>query len=320
VKDELRRFDAFLNVQAQRQQAGLPVGSQTLHFVFYGNPGTGKTTVARILGKIMQGYGILEKGHVVETDRAGLVAEYLGQTAVKTDAKIQEALDGILFIDEAYSLARGDHQDSYGREAIDTLLKRMEDYRDRLVVIAAGYPEPMKQFIHSNPGLESRFTRFFEFEDYGPAELCKIFERFTEKDHYILDAEARGLLVILFNLAFARRNERFGNGRFVRNVFQETTSRQALRLASLGKLSSREELTLITGADVPLEMSGLTTKEIDLSTAQWQVVCPSCGERFPVPTSILGGESPCRACGVSVRVDWPDPISPDVPSLVARLK
>jgi hypothetical protein len=251
VKEEIAKFDAFLNVQQQRRKSGLPLRNQTLHFVFYGNPGTGKTTVARILGKIMNAYGLLKRGHVVETDRAGLVADYLGQTAGKTDAKLREALDGVLFIDEAYTLARGHQQDSYGQEAIDILLKRMEDHRDRLAVVVAGYPGPMKQFLTSNPGLESRFTRFMHFEDYTPEELYQIFERFATSEHYIVTPEAQQLLRDLFGKAYQARSERFGNGRYVRNVFEEVINRQALRLTSLMRPSSEDELRTIIAEDIP---------------------------------------------------------------------
>jgi len=178
------------------------------------------------------------------------------------DAKVREALDGILFIDEAYTLARGDQHDSFGQEAIDTLLKRMEDYRDRLVVVVAGYPQPMRDLILSNPGLESRFTRFFQFHDYTAPELSAIFEMFASKGHYLLDSEARESVSDLFHRAFSERNERFGNARYCRNIFEETTTRQALRLASRGVPSTKDELRSIVGIDIPIETSCLGVNEI----------------------------------------------------------
>lgn len=251
VKEELRRFEAFLNIQAQRQRANLPTNRQTLHFVFYGNPSTGKTTVARILGKILRGYGIVQRGHVVETDRAGLVAEYIGQTAVKTHAKVDEALDGVLFIDEAYTLTPADSFRDFGREAIGTLLKRMEDQRDRLVVIAAGYPALMKQFIESNPGLESRFTRFFQFDDYDPAQLSAIFEVMAARDGYYLSPSAQEALRALFKRMHEDRTERFGNGRAVTNIFEEVVNRQAMRLTTMSTTATTDELWLFVAEDIP---------------------------------------------------------------------
>jgi SpoVK/Ycf46/Vps4 family AAA+-type ATPase len=215
----------------------MPTKPLSLHMVFSGNPGTGKTTVARIVGKLFGAMGILQKGHLVETDRSGLVAEYQGQTAKKTNEKIDEALDGVLFIDEAYSLAPEGQPDSYGQEALATLLKRMEDDRDRLVVILAGYSGPMERLLKSNPGLSSRFSRHCEFPDYDADELCQIFEFLATASHYQLTAEFREALAEHIQEKVALKDEHFGNGRMVRNEFENAIRNLANRVVNATELT-----------------------------------------------------------------------------------
>ncbi len=248
VKREVRKLSSFVQVQQWRAKEGLNSPVVSYHCVFTGNPGTGKTTVARIIAEIYKELGLLKTGHLVETDRSGLVAEYVGQTAVKTNKIIDKALDGVLFIDEAYSLvneAKGD----YGLEAISTLLKRMEDDRDRLVVIIAGYSDEMKQFIDSNPGLKSRFNRIFNFEDYTAEELWLIFQGMFEKHDYVVEEDACEKIKEILEGAVASGNKGFGNARYVRNLFEKILENQALRLASNGD-SDIGALQRITGEDV----------------------------------------------------------------------
>ena len=249
VKEEIKTLSNFIKIQQKRKEQGLKSSSVSYHCVFTGNPGTGKTTVARIVAQIYKDLGILSKGHLVETDRAGLVAEYVGQTAVKTNKIIDSALDGVLFIDEAYSLI-GTEQD-YGKEAIATLLKRMEDNRDRLVVILAGYSKEMQDFINTNPGLQSRFNRYIDFPDYSAEELLQIFEKNVEKFDYKLEKEALVAMSEYFQHAVENKDANFGNARFVRNIFEKTLEKQANRLSTDPDLDTNE-LTLITLADLPI--------------------------------------------------------------------
>lgn len=248
VKKEVQTLTNFIKIQQKREEQGLKSSSLSYHCVFTGNPGTGKTTVARIVAGIYKELGVLKKGHLVETDRAGLVAEYVGQTAVKTNKIIDSALDGVLFIDEAYSLVGGGEND-YGKEAIATLLKRMEDDRDRLVVILAGYTEDMKRFIDSNPGLQSRFNRYIEFPDYTAEELLQIFEVNMRKYDYHFGEGAKEVLQQYLRNAVANKDANFGNGRFVRNIFEKKLERQANRLASENNLTT-ERLSAIEKEDL----------------------------------------------------------------------
>ncbi len=251
VKKEVETLYNFIKIQQTRAANGLKTSAVSYHCVFTGNPGTGKTTVARILAKIYKKLGVVSKGHLVETDRAGLVAEYVGQTAVKTNKIIDSALDGVLFIDEAYSLISGSEND-YGKEAIATLLKRMEDNRDRLIVILAGYTKNMKDFIDSNPGLQSRFNRYIEFPDYSAEELLQIFEANMKKYEYHFGEGAKEALQQYFANEVAHKDANFGNGRLVRNVFEKTLERQANRLAHEVNLTT-DKLSQIEIEDFPIK-------------------------------------------------------------------
>ena len=249
VKTEVRTLANFVKVQKQREAQGLKTPKMSYHLVFTGSPGTGKTTVARIVARIYKDLGVLKKGHTVETDRSGLVAEYVGQTAMKTNAIVDSALNGVLFIDEAYALVPQDVRSDYGHEAISTLLKRMEDDRDKLVVIIAGYPKEMQRFIDSNPGLQSRFNRYIDFPDYTGPELYDIFCMYARKNQYTLSPEAERYLREFFEDTVKHKSRNFGNARFVRNLFEKAIQQQANRLSGADNIT-KEKLMLLTLDDV----------------------------------------------------------------------
>ena len=259
VKEEVHKFASFVRVAQQREAAGLKVAPISYHMVFTGNPGTGKTTVARIMAKIYRALGIVKKGQLVETDRGGLIAEYVGQTAIKTGAVIDAALGGVLFIDEAYAITEGDGRNGYGGECIATLLKRMEDDRDKLVVIVAGYTDEMKRFIDANPGLQSRFNRYIHFPDYTGEELAAIFRMNARKNQYVLSDDVEKWLDSAMRVWTKDRDRKFGNGRYVRNLFEKAVENHAIRVSGIEN-PTKEQLMTLTMHDI-----GIKLKDADAS-------------------------------------------------------
>ena len=249
VKADVKSLINLVKVRSMRREAGLPVPPMSLHLVFLGNPGTGKTTVARLLAQIYHVIGVLPKGQLVEVDRSGLVAGFVGQTALKTQEVVQKAMGGVLFLDEAYALVNQENGNDFGREAIEVLLKNMEDHRDELIVIVAGYAGLMEKFIHSNPGLESRFNKYLYFEDYNAAQLYDIFSSICKKNGYTLSQEGEAWVRRDLEELFANRDENFGNARDVRNLFEKAVSRQADRVAAL-ESPTREQLMELLPQDL----------------------------------------------------------------------
>jgi len=305
VKQKVKETANFARIQQMRIAQGLKSIPTSYHAVYTGNPGTGKTTVARLMGRIYKSLGVLKKGHLIECDRAALVGEYVGQTAPRTNGVIDSALDGILFIDEAYSLVK-EHED-YGQEAIETLLKRMEDDRNRMIVIVAGYPEEMERFIHSNPGLQSRFNRFIEFPDYTPQELCRIFALMCRKNGLSLTPELKEKVLHHFNYLHKERGENFGNARLVRNCFEAVINGQASRLAASGMFDARA-LTMLEALDLNTPAQNFLAGYRN-SKKGYVVKCPGCGQVYSWSPDLDIIDAVCTRCGKTYNCEFGELVS-----------
>jgi stage V sporulation protein K len=293
VKEKIRQTANFAKIQQLRITQGLKPIPTTYHAVYTGNPGTGKTTVARLMGRIYKSLGLLKRGHLVECDRSTLVGEYVGHTAPRTNAVIDSALDGILFIDEAYSLVK--EGEDFGAEAIETLIKRMEDSRDRLIVIVAGYPDQMQRFITSNPGLHSRFNRFVEFPDYSAGELCRIFSLMCRRNGLNLSPALRERVLHHFSHLWRERAGNFGNARLVRNCFEQVITAQATRLAHRERIDA-QALSLLEAEDLQTSAAD-SIEKYRKSGGGYTIRCPHCGAVYSWTCDLDLRTAQCSRCG-----------------------